>query len=715
MSRIKNALFRCGLLSMMSISTAALAQTYTIHGYVKDLDTGEPLPGVYVTTGTQGNQTNSKGFFQLKDVPRGSVEIRTMYFSSYSGVKESLELTKDTILHLNLRESPLPINEVVITSSRSDKRLAETPVLTTLIREQEIRKSSAVNVMEALQDYLPGIVTSANAMGNNLRIKGLNSRYIVFLVDGERMVSEGAGGNINLDQIDVNSIKRIEIINGAASALYGSNAVGAVINIITKDPVHPMEGGANISLESNNTWKMKVDAGTKRDQWNARINAFRHTSDGFGADGSGPYAAKYADLGSGLKMGAEPSDRLKWTLDGRYFRHETFNPENSMNRTHPLTHTYSVGGTSTYKTDNELHSLKLSAQYDRYLDQDVLEQSGKQVTANRASFGNLRLTDAYVSGAFWEWITGLEYNREVNYAEKTLGVLPTTKSLDDYNAFMQVEFAPSDVFALTSGARLTYNPEYGMAFTPKISGLYRLNDWTLRAGVGTAFRAPSIKELYYDFDHQGMFWVYGNPDLESERGVYSSLSAEYSIPTFNASMSVYWNEISNKITQYDQINSQGALEKYYRNVSSARLRGVDVSLSYVLLRDWVLKGNYSFCDALDQSTGLQLSSNVKHSATMGVTWNGKLKRSPFSVQLAGRMHSPKLYQELTTDADGVETVSLSESKPYSIWKLVLVKPFRLEQHTLELTLKADNIGNFKETSYINPGRQYLIGLRYAFR
>lgn len=120
----------------------------------------------------------------------------------------------------------IKLEEVVVTGTRTEKRLSEVPVLTTVISEKDIRKSGVQTALEALEDNLPGIVSEANAMGNNLRIKGLSSRYILFLVDGERMVSEGAGGNINLSQIDVNSIKRIEIINGAASALYGSNAVG---------------------------------------------------------------------------------------------------------------------------------------------------------------------------------------------------------------------------------------------------------------------------------------------------------------------------------------------------------------------------------------------------------------------------------------------------------------------------------------------------------
>lgn len=110
----------------------------------------------------------------------------------------------------------LSINAVVITGTRTEKRLSEVPVLTTLITEREVEKSGSTSLLESLEDNIPGIISEPNGMGNNLRIRGLNSRYILFLVDGERLVGEGAGGNINLDQIDVANIKRIEMINGAA-------------------------------------------------------------------------------------------------------------------------------------------------------------------------------------------------------------------------------------------------------------------------------------------------------------------------------------------------------------------------------------------------------------------------------------------------------------------------------------------------------------------
>ncbi len=689
---------------------------FTISGIAKDATTQEPLMGVYITTGKRGAQTNMQGEFKITNVPAGVVKLSSMYFSSYPTVSHDFVLQKDTTVTFLLEEDLLKLDDIVVTGTRTEKRLSNTPVLTTVIKEGEIRKSGAVSTLESLQDNIPGIVISPNAMGNNMRIKGLNSRYILFLVDGERMVSEGAGGNINLDQIDVNNIDRIEMINGAASALYGSNAVGAVINIITKKPTHKVEAGANVIAESNNTWKTKIEAGSNLKKVSARVSAFRNSSDGFGGDGDGAYAARYEDWGSNLNFGYKPTERVDLNIVGRYFRHETFNPENSMNVTHALTHTMTVGANGGYLSADKRNALRLSLNWDKYFDYKVMEKKNNATEKqNTADYVSSRLMNTFKTNEKLELIGGLEYNHEQIYAIKTLGSTPTTKSIDDANLFAQAEWEIFKNFDAVAGARYTYNEQFKSAFTPKISLMYEIAGFKFRGGVGSAFRAPSIKELYYDFDHQGMFWVYGNPDLKAEKGLYNSLSAEYTKGYFNASVSGYYNNIDNKITQYDVINSIGANEKYYKNVSSATLKGVDVNLSYVLLREWVLKGSYSYCDAKDNSTGLQLSSNVKHSGTLSLTWNGEIAKSPFSLQFAGRMNSPILYQEVVTEDDGTETTNMSESKTYSVWKATLVKPFRIKKHTVELTLKCDNIFNFKEVSFINPGRQYMAGIRYAFK
>ena len=704
------------LLLFYSLNTAAQEQRFSISGTVFDSATNQPLMGVYVTTSSKGAQTDRNGHFTIKNVEKGEYLLKTMYSMDYEKAEVPVNVNGNiSDLKIYIKQTDLLLDQVVVTGTRTEKRLADVPVLTTVISSQSVEKAGSTSLTEALQDNIPGIVFSQNAMGNNMRIRGLNTRYVLFLVDGERMVSEGAGGNINLDQIDVNSIKRIEVINGAASALYGSNAVGAVINIITKDPVHKIEAGANASFESNNTWKMRVDVGSSTEKFSAKAGAFRNSSDGFDISG-GSYAAKYEDYGGDLKLGYKPTERIDLNVTGRYFRHETFNPKNSMNVTHPLTHTMAVGFNGGHISADQKNSLRLSVHYDKYFDYDVFERlNDKAEKDNTASYTSARLIDTYKASEKWEFVGGAEFNYEEIYATTTLGPVPTTKDINDVNGFLQAQLTPIRRFDIVAGARYTHNSQFGSAFSPKLSLMYDIAGFKFRGGVGSAFRAPSIKELYYDFDHQGSFWVYGNPDLEPEKGIYTSTSVEYTKGAFNASVAAYYNDIDNKITQYDVINASGKNEKFYKNVSSATLKGFDVNATYTFFRQVTLRGSYSFCDAKDNSTGLQLSSNTKHSGTASATWNGKIARSPFSLQIAGRFHSPKIYQSVSTDAAGNEIVTEENSKSYSIWKATLVKPFRLSKHTFELTLKVDNIFDFKDASFVNPGCQYLIGLRYKFK
>lgn len=610
----------------------------------------------------------------------------------------------------------LQLNQIVVTGTRTQKRLSEAPILTTVIGHREIQKAGAVSAIESLQDNIPGLIVSPNAMGNNMRIKGLNSRYILMLVDGERLVSEGSGGNINLDQVDVNDIKRIEIVNSAASALYGSNAVGAVINIITKDPIHPFEAGANLIVESNNTWKTKINSGFKINKISTRLSAFRNSSDGFGGDGKIPYAARYKDYGGQLKFGYKLTQRLALNLNGRYFRHETFNPKGSINVTRPLTHTLSMGANLEYVSSDKRNKSNLSTNIDKYYDFDVLVNKNNETRKdNSASFLSNRWLHTFTFNEKWEFVGGLEQNHEESFATKILGNQPSAKMINDINLFSQGHYKPATNFNIVAGIRYTYNNQFKAAFTPKLSLMYQIGNFKLRAGSGTAFRAPSIKELYYDFDHQGMFWVYGNPNLKAEKGLYNSLSVEYEKKIFNASISAYHNKINEKITQYEVINSAGQSELYYKNVSSATLKGIDANLSLYLFRSLSFKANYSFCDAKDNATNLQISENIKHSTTLSASWSGSIAQSPFSLQFAGRLHSSKIYEEVILDSEGNQTLSTVYSKPFSVWKIVFVKPFMVNCNTLELTAKIDNIFNFKESSFINPGRQYLIGLRYAFK
>lgn len=607
------------------------------------------------------------------------------------------------------------LDEVVVTGTRTQKRLSEVPIQTLLIRSSELQRSATINPLEALQDHVPGLVVSPNAMGNNMRIKGLSSRYILILVDGERLVSEGASGNINLNQIDINSIERIEIINGASSALYGSNAVGAVINIITKKNNQPLAIEAFTSLQNNNTRHNTLAAAVRKAKVNGRFSFFQNSSDGFGGDGKGAYAAKYADYGSSFKVNYAPTAYWSIKARARYFRHTTYNLAQSMNVTHPRTDKLTLGASMNHSTKDLKHYLKLSINADQFNDyREYEQQNNKAVKENDGLYLSGRLLDTYTPSEKVEIVAGVEYNSETLYAKKTLGPTPTEKKVYDMNAFTQVEVKIAPL-SLVAGLRYSYNEQFGSSYTPKLSLMYVLKYLKIRGGIGTAYRSPSLKELYYNFNHEGMFWVYGNPTLKAEKGSYTSLSAEYTKGTLNASIGGYFNKIDDKIMSVSLIKQQGAEERHYRNVNSATLQGFDINVSYTLAKQIEMQASYSYCDARDNATKLQLESNVRHSATCAVTWHSPFTSAPFTLQIAGRVNSPRLYQnEIENQVTHKIETTYAASKSYSIWKLIASYPFHFGKHKLMMTGKVDNLFAFKDKSYINPGRQFLVSLRYQW-
>lgn len=595
-------------------------------------------------------------------------------------------------------------------------RFAQVPELTTVISAIQIKQSASISALETLQNQIPGVTIEPNAMGNNLRIKGLTSRYVLILVDGERLVSEGANGNINLNQINVNDIQSIHVKNGASSALYGSNAIGAVINIITKKSSQGFHFAFGSSLASNHSWKNQFSSSYGKKKYSLKMGVFNNTSDGFVNDNS-LYASPYSDIGANVRLRISPMKNFELSALGRIYYHETFNLVNSLNVIHPITKTYTANVNGRWHNASLTHYIKFSLNSDQYNEFKVYEQKNdKLLKQNNASFLSARLCDTYYfTNINSSIISGMEYNLDRNYARQTLGRIPTEKSLSDMNLFTQFESQIVDNFHIVIGGRYTYLSTDKQVLTPKFALKYSLPQWKFRLNISQAYRTPSIKELYYDFDHQGMFWVKGNPNLKAEKGIYSSLSSEFNKNDFNASASVYYSKINNKITQYDIITQNGVNEKYYKNVSSAILRGIDVSLSYTYQDILNLGVNYSYSDAYDNYTKVQLSNNVKNSCTFSATWMDIFSNQPFSIQVSARYSSPKLYSKTITDlVNGTIELKESHSHSYFLCKAALVVPLHYKRHQFDCSIKVNNIFGFKDPTFLDSGRTYLFGINYTY-
>lgn len=165
----------------------------------------------------------------------------------------------------------IALDEVVITGTRTEKLLRDTPVLTRVISKKKIQELNPMDMETLLQYELPGIQFSYNSMSQlpEIKYQGMDAEYLLFLVDGERISGEGADHNVDFSRFNVDDIERIEVVRGAQSTLYGSNALGGVINIITRSANRPFTGNVNARYGDKSGQKYSVSAGTKQNRFSS--------------------------------------------------------------------------------------------------------------------------------------------------------------------------------------------------------------------------------------------------------------------------------------------------------------------------------------------------------------------------------------------------------------------------------------------------------------
>ena len=179
--------------------------------------------------------------------------------------------------------------------------------------------------------------------------------------------------------------------------------------------------------------------------------------------------------------------------------------------------------------------------------------------------------------------------------------------------------------------------------------MYKQGILNFRASAGTGFRSPSLKELYFSFDHFGEFTVDGNPQLKPESSKYISGSIEFSKPWNNSSVTVYRNVLTDMITTH-LISVPDAVEAAYQygNVASASVNGIDLLSKQKLVNGVWLSAGYSYVHALDNESGLQLYGTAKHSGNISADYNFRKKNYSFTAQLYCQFMGERIYQ----DADG---------------------------------------------------------------
>ena len=699
-----------------------------VSGQVVDENTGDgiPLATISVTGLGWGTVCDMKGYFKV-EVPvnqPAELTVRSVGYETKTLVLES-DVTGNLVVRL--KKSLLNLDEVTVTGTRTEKTVAETPVMTRIVPSEVLQRNDFESMIDVLEYNIPGLRFNTDPRGNNIQVQGLENSYILILVDGERL-STTPGGPIDFDRLTTANIKKIEVLKGAASALYGSSAMGMVINIITDIPKRPLEGWAKVRYGKYNDLQLDAGVGMKYKGFYAQTLFNRTSSDGYDLT---PETPESFTENPSHHMTIE--EKLGWnnqysriTVKGSLYWGEVENPWESTAPTHyrSLTKTLQVNAEHAFNDRYKLYGTYAGDFYTRKTVYDFLYLPDSTNAWSHEQ--TVRLVDEFKPWDNLVIVKGFEWNGTKNYNKMQYGKEKTIRDMDDANLFAQADWMITDRLEVIGGFRYTHNSEFGSAFTPKINLMYSPGNFKIRAGYSRGFKTPGLTELYSDFNMGSVSHNIGNPDLKAEHSDYFSVSGEYTWQgRLMLTAELYQNTVDNKINSYnvdieDPKPGELGTELRYENVKGARIRGAEATATYYPVSALLLRTSYAFCDALNKETGLQLSGNSKHAMNWSASLHGKLLKHEGAVTLSGRWDSKRISKSRRTETDDsgqeVEVITTRTKPGYTMWKLTAqYTPWTWKYMRLSVTGGVDNLFDFVDTSIIyDPGRRFFGSLILRF-
>lgn len=532
---------------------------------------------------------------------------------------------------------------MVVTAAGFEQRLEDAPASITVIPGEVLRKRAIQDLGDAVRD-VEGVTVSGGANESNITIRGMPGDYTLILVDGKRQGGRDSrvNGNGGYEQSFVPpaaAIERIEVIRGPMSSLYGSDAIGGVINIITR----------KVSKTWGGTLSYDYAARQHRDQGNANNTQFFLNGplvpDVLGLQVWGRYlnrqgdenvqttngftAADHKDITARLAF--SPTDKQTFLLEGgvsRLKNGDGVSPnwstrEQKNNRDHwSLTHEGQWDwATSTLAFSQEETSREGLASSTQT---DVL---GRKPTIKNSVFdAKLVMPTLYhttTAGAQWQENALTDWNQgDGTRQDHRYSVVQKALFLED-------EWRMAESFSLTGGLRLDNHEQYGNHYSPRIYGIWYVTDeWTIKGGVARGFKAPEIRAVIdgYAVLRRNTWAMLGNPDLKPETSTNYELSAMWSNrDDLSASATVFYNDFKDKLsTVTTDTRWNGYIVMDRVNIDKAEIRGVEVTGSWQITPAWSLKGNYTFVDSEQKSgsnAGAPLALTPKHKASVRSEWD----------------------------------------------------------------------------------------------
>ena len=548
------------------------------------------------------------------------------------------------------KEMTVDLNPVVVTGTGTHQRLKNTPAPVEVVTANEIKKAGITDFQQAMTMLVPSLSFSTNSMGSYLMMNGLSNKYVLILINGRKLIGDTAN-NIDLSRIDMSRVKRIEVLDGAGSSLYGSDAIAGVINIITNEPKELMQVTSTTRYEDHRQLTQMVNADIATEKFGSYTSYKHEQSAGWrnsdlayvtdsktGAVSTIPTVSPTSNgFHSNLvnqKFTFQPTEKFSFYANGGYYWKLTDRPVydksidgGSKYNLHYESYNFGVGG--RYKI-NKWSSIQLDLINDNYMQnyKYLVDDTKKNIAigdytkTKRQHFYDAELKGIFNFAKDNMTVFGVDYRSE-SLDRPSANV---DKAIYTASAYAQHEIKLWNCLKGIAGVRYDYHELAGGRFTPKVALMYSVGAFNIRGTYSTGYRAPGLDELYYYLVKPGGSTItQGNKDLKAEHSNYYSINLEYNTNRLNVSVTGYLNYINGMINATttplkdlpngEELRAKAQKDfnltdaeakklsnyKLYGNLDKGVIRGFEINAASNLGAGFSLNGNYAFAYARGKS------------------------------------------------------------------------------------------------------------------
>lgn len=616
------------------------------------------------------------------------------------------------------------LGTVVVTASGFEQQVKDAPASISVIDHKDLENKAYKDVNDALRD-VPGVIISG---GNrpDISMRGMGSAYTLILVDGKRQSSRETRPNSDSAGVEggwtppVTAIERIEVVRGPMSSLYGSDAMGGVVNIITRKVPDAWHGEVRTeaTLQENN------NSGN-----NYQGNFYL----------SGPIKN---DL-LGLQVYGQKSRRVEDKIIGGFRGNDADNLTAKLSLTPNKQHDIVLSATSesqkgagtlgrtidpsVARAANNPHdytstkwSLSHTGRWGFGVSDTYVQQEDHKNDTRNIRIKNTNIQSSLTASVLERHMltVGTSYSKQ-DLTDNANKLVPQQRYL--WALFLEDEWRMTDSFALTGGVRMDRDHLFGTHYSPRIYGVWHVADnWTVKGGVSTGFKTPLIRQTVQGLSQESRGGnIYGNPDLKPERSVTQELGVLYDNQAgFNAGLTIFNNDFKDKITRVNCVDvgnacaglpNNGRPNTLNQNVDEANTRGVEGSMRWAFAPAWAVSASYTYTKSEQKSgqfKGKPLTKLPKHVFTSSLDWKPTDSLNAWArVKFQGQESEPTGGQSSSTVQAPSSTI-LDFGGAYALNKTLTVYAgiYNLFDKEIKNT----------QYDYVEDGRRYWLGLGAKF-